>query len=160
MHAVCVCKRCTILTSVFRNNSEVFLRLQLIDIFVLELRANATKTGAQFCCSEPLRPTTFRRKAEAPPWPNFQKNRPRPVRLNDRKTPYATQAGDELVRRYGFKRLPIRDQFAAPVGSILVFGHGAQGHVSIRTKTGFVSDYWTSNRCIYPLVAVYAKFSS
>lgn len=75
-------------------------------------------------------------------------------------TPYATQAGDELVRRYGFKKLPIHDQYAAPVGSILVFGHGTRGHVSIRTKTGFVSDYWTSNRCIYPLVAVYAKFSS
>jgi len=73
---------------------------------------------------------------------------------------YATQAGDELVRDYGFKRLPIHDQFAAPVGSVLVFGHGTEGHVVIRTKTGFVSDYWTGNRCKYPLVAVYGKFSS
>lgn len=76
------------------------------------------------------------------------------------KTNYATQAGDELVQSYGFKRLPIHDQFAAPVGSVLVFGHGAEGHVVIRTKTGFVSDYWTKNRCKYPLVAVYGKFSS
>jgi hypothetical protein len=76
------------------------------------------------------------------------------------KSNYATQAGDELVRSYGFKRLPIHDQYAAPVGSVLVFGFGAQGHVVIRTKTGFVSDYWTSNRCKYPLVAVYGKFSS
>jgi hypothetical protein len=76
------------------------------------------------------------------------------------KTNYATQAGDELVRNYGFKRLPVRDQFAAPIGSVLVFGHGAQGHVAIRTKSGFVSDYWTRNRCKYPLVAVYGKFSS
>jgi hypothetical protein len=76
------------------------------------------------------------------------------------KTNYATQAGDELVSSYGFKRLPIHDQFAAPVGSVLVFGHGTEGHVVIRTKTGFVSDYWTSNRCKYPLVAVYGKFSS
>jgi hypothetical protein len=76
------------------------------------------------------------------------------------KTSYASQAGDELVRSYGFQRLPVHDQFAAPVGSVLVFGHGAEGHVSIRTKTGFVSDYWTSNRCKYPLVAVYGKFSS
>jgi hypothetical protein len=76
------------------------------------------------------------------------------------RSPYATQAGDELERNYGFKKLPIHDQYAAPVGSVLVFGHGAVGHVSIRTKTGFVSDYWTSNRCKYPLVAVYAKFSS
>ena len=35
-----------------------------------------------------------------------------------------------------------------------------EGHVVIRTKTGFVSDYWTSNRCKYPLVAVYGKFRS
>lgn len=76
------------------------------------------------------------------------------------KTNYATQAGDELVRNYGFKRLPIRDQFAAPIGSVLVFGHGTQGHVVIRTRNGFVSDYWTKNRCKYPLVAVYGKFSS
>ena len=76
------------------------------------------------------------------------------------KTNYATQAGDELVRDYGFKRLPIHDQFAAPVGAVLVFGHGTEGHVVIRTKTGFVSDYWTSNRCKYPLVAVYGKFGS
>jgi len=76
------------------------------------------------------------------------------------RTNYATQAGDELVTNYGFKRLPIHDQYAAPVGSVLVFGHGTEGHVVIRTKTGFVSDYWTSNRCKYPLVAVYGKFSS
>ena len=76
------------------------------------------------------------------------------------KSNYATQAGDELVQRYGFKRLPINDQYAAPVGSVLVFGHGTAGHVVIRTRTGFVSDYSTSNRCKYPLVAVYGKFSS
>jgi hypothetical protein len=76
------------------------------------------------------------------------------------KTNYATQAGDELVSSYGFKRLPIHDQYAAPIGAVLVFGHGTEGHVVIRTKTGFVSDYWTKNRCKYPLVAVYGKFSS
>ncbi|MEY2498804.1 MAG: hypothetical protein QOD12_2360 [Verrucomicrobiota bacterium] len=76
------------------------------------------------------------------------------------KTNYASQAGDELVRNYGFKRLPVRDQFAAPIGSVLVFGHGSEGHVVIRTRNGFVSDYWTKNRCKYPLVAVYGKFSS
>ena len=76
------------------------------------------------------------------------------------KTNYASEAGDELVRSYGFKRLPVHDQFAAPIGSVLVFGHGSEGHVVIRTKSGFVSDYWTKNRCKYPLVAVYGKFSS
>ena len=76
------------------------------------------------------------------------------------KTNYATQAGEELEQNYGFKRLPIHDQFAAPIGSVLVFGHGTEGHVVIRTRDGFVSDYWTKNRCKYPLVAVYGKFSS
>ena len=75
------------------------------------------------------------------------------------KTNYATQAGEELERNYGFKKLPIHDQFAAPIGAVLVFGHGTEGHVALRTRDGFVSDYWTKNRCKYPLVAVYAKFS-
>lgn len=76
------------------------------------------------------------------------------------KTNYATQAGEELVRNYGFKRLPVRNEFAAPIGSVLVYGQGAAGHVAIRTKSGFVSDYWTRNRCKYRLVGVYGKFSS
>ena len=76
------------------------------------------------------------------------------------KTNYASEAGEELVRSYGFQRLPVRDQFAAPIGAVLVFGHGNQCHVVIRTKKGFASDYWTKNRCKYPLVAVYGKFSS
>ena len=76
------------------------------------------------------------------------------------KTNYATQAGEELVRNYGFKRLPVRNEFAAPIGSVLVYGHGTAGHVAIRTKSGFASDYWTRNRCKYRLVGVYGKFSS
>jgi hypothetical protein len=78
------------------------------------------------------------------------------------KTNYASQAGEELVRDFGFKRLSVRDQFAAPIGSVLVFAEGSNGagHVVIRTKTGFASDYWTRNRCKYPLLAVYGKFSS
>src|SRR4051794_26786965 len=55
------------------------------------------------------------------------------------KSSYATEAGNELVSNYGFERLPIHDQYAAPVGAVLVFGHGVEGHVAIRTKTGFVS---------------------
>lgn len=78
------------------------------------------------------------------------------------KTNYASQAGEELVRNFGFKRLPVHDQFAAPIGAVLVFAQGSNGvgHVVIRTKSGFVSDYWTKNRCKYPLIAVYGKFSS
>ena len=75
---------------------------------------------------------------------------------------YGAQAGDELVSKYGFKKLPIRDPYAAPVGAVIVYGKGAggAGHVEIRTKDGFVSDYYSKNKCFYPLIAVYGKFSS
>ena len=75
---------------------------------------------------------------------------------------YGAQAGDELVSKYGFKKLPIRDPYAAPVGAVIVYGKGAggAGHVEIRTKDGFVSDYYSKNKCFYPLIAIYGKFSS
>ena len=74
------------------------------------------------------------------------------------KTANAAEAGDELMRSYGFKRLPIRDPYAAPIGAILVYGNKTHGHVEIRTKDGFVSDYHSKDRCFYPLIAVYGKF--
>jgi hypothetical protein len=74
------------------------------------------------------------------------------------KTAYAYQAGDELTRTYGFKKISVRDPYAAPLGAVLVYG--GRGHVEIRTKDGFVSDYHSKNRCFYPLLAVYAKYSS
>jgi hypothetical protein len=76
------------------------------------------------------------------------------------KTAFAAEAGDELMRSYGFKRLPIRDPYAAPVGAVLVYRNGTRGHVEIRTKDGFVSDYHSKYRCGYPLIAVYGKFGS
>ncbi len=78
------------------------------------------------------------------------------------KTNYAFQAGEERVRNHGFKKLPIRDTYAAPVGAVIVYGKGAggAGHVELRTTNGFVSDYRSKNRCYYPLIAVYGKFSS
>jgi hypothetical protein len=76
------------------------------------------------------------------------------------RTAYAAEAGDELMRSYGFKRLPIRDPYQAPVGAILVYGNKNHGHVEIRTKDGFVSDYHSKYRCFYPLIAVYGKFGS
>jgi hypothetical protein len=76
------------------------------------------------------------------------------------KTAYAAEAGAELVQSYGFTRLSVRDPYSAPVGSVLVYGNKNRGHVEIRTKDGFVSDYHSKNRCFYPLVAVYAKLSS
>ena len=74
------------------------------------------------------------------------------------KTAYAAEAGDELMRSYGFKRMPIRDPYAAPIGAVLVYGNKNRGHVEIRTKDGFVSDYHSKYRCFYPLIAVYGKF--
>jgi hypothetical protein len=75
------------------------------------------------------------------------------------KTSLAKQAGDELVRDYGFKKLPIRDPYAAPIGSVLVYfkGRNRPGHVEIRTKTGFVSDFRSKSACRYALLGVYAK---
>jgi len=77
-------------------------------------------------------------------------------------TNYGAQAGDELVSKYGFKKLPIRDPYAAPVGAVIVYGKGSggAGHVELRTKDGFVSDYYSKNKCFYPLIAVYGKYSS
>ena len=76
------------------------------------------------------------------------------------KTAYAAEAGGELMHSYGFTRLSVRDPYSAPVGSILVYGNLSRGHVEIRTRDGFVSDYHSKNACFYPLVAVYAKLSS
>lgn len=78
------------------------------------------------------------------------------------KTAYACEAGEELVRNYGFKRLSMRDPYAAPIGAVIVYGHGSggAGHVELRTKDGFVSDYHSKNKCYYPVLAVYGKYSS
>ena len=74
------------------------------------------------------------------------------------KTALAKQAGDELVSNYGFKKLPIRDPYQAPLGSVLVYNaRGAAGHVEIRTKTGFVSDFRSKTPSKRPLIGVYAK---
>ena len=74
------------------------------------------------------------------------------------KTVYAKQAGQELVQNYGFKRLPIRDPYKAPIGAVLVYGsRRAAGHVEIRTKTGFVSDFQNKKPSRRPLIGVYAK---
>lgn len=75
-------------------------------------------------------------------------------------TAYAAEAGQELAQRYGFQRLSISDPYKAPLGAILVYGNRSRGHVEIRTRDGFVSDYHSKNRCFYPLIAVYGKFGS
>ena len=73
------------------------------------------------------------------------------------KTALAKQAANELVQDYGFTKLPVSDPYAAPVGAVLVYGGKGAGHVEIRNKTGFVSDF----RAVVPskrkLIGVYAK---
>jgi hypothetical protein len=79
--------------------------------------------------------------------------------INSRpKTELAKEAGQELVTGYGFKKLAVRDPFAAPVGSVLVYGaKRTAGHVEIRTKDGFVSDFRSKKPSPRPLLGVYAK---
>jgi hypothetical protein len=74
------------------------------------------------------------------------------------KTELARDAASELVNNYGFKRLSITDPFSAPVGSVLVYGTARSvGHVEIRTKDGFVSDFRSQIPSRRPLMGVYAK---
>ena len=74
------------------------------------------------------------------------------------KTEYAKQAGQELVSSYGFKKLPVQDPYQAPVGSVLVYSaKRAAGHVEIRTKDGFVSDFRSKTPSRRPLLGVFIK---
>ena len=57
------------------------------------------------------------------------------------QTALARQAGDELVHRYGFKRLPVSDPYLAPIGSVLVYVGPRRGPRQIRTARGFVGDF-------------------
>jgi hypothetical protein len=73
-------------------------------------------------------------------------------------TPLAKQAGNELVKNHGFKRLPLSDPYEAPVGAVLVYGaKRAAGHVEIRTQDGFVSDFRSKIPSRRPLIGVFAK---
>lgn len=72
-------------------------------------------------------------------------------------TEYAKQAGDELQHKYGFQKLAIKDPFAAPLGSVLVYGGRGAGHVEFRTSKGFVSDFTTDRPSRRPLIGVYVK---
>jgi hypothetical protein len=74
------------------------------------------------------------------------------------KSELARDAAQDLVNNYGFKRLSVTDPFAAPVGSVLVYGtNRTAGHVELRTQDGFVSDFRSKTPSRRPLVGVYAK---
>jgi len=79
--------------------------------------------------------------------------------INSRpKSELAKDAAQDLVTNYGFKKLPIKDPFAAPIGSVLVYGaNRTAGHVEIRTSDGFVSDFRSRTPSHRPLLGVYAK---
>jgi len=74
------------------------------------------------------------------------------------KTVNAKDAAQELVKSYGFKKLSVRDPYKAPVGSVLVYNNkrGA-GHVEIRTKSGFASDFRSKIPSPRPLIGVFTK---
>jgi hypothetical protein len=73
-------------------------------------------------------------------------------------TALAKQAGTELVDNFGFQKLSVTDPYKAPVGSVLVYdAQGQAGHVEIRTKDGFVSDFKTPTPSKRKLIGVYTK---
>src|SRR5215467_8969199 len=74
------------------------------------------------------------------------------------QTTLAKQAGQELMKNYGFKKLPVSNPYEAPVGSVLVYdAKRAAGHVEIRTDDGFVSDFRSKTPSRRPLIGVFAK---
>lgn len=74
------------------------------------------------------------------------------------ETAYAKQAASELTNKYGFKKLNINNPMKAPVGSVLVYGGRDAGHVEIRTRTGFVSDFFSLKPYLRrPLIGIYVK---
>ena len=74
------------------------------------------------------------------------------------KTELARDAAADLVNNYGFKKLSVNDPFSAPVGSVLVYGTSRSvGHVELRTKSGFVSDFRSPTPSRRPLLGVFAK---
>jgi hypothetical protein len=73
------------------------------------------------------------------------------------KSAWAKDAGDELCRRYGFTKLKISNPYKAPIGAVVVYGGPDAGHVEIRTKEGFVSDFVSRTPYPRPLVGVFVK---
>ncbi len=72
-------------------------------------------------------------------------------------TPYAKQAGGELVSKYGFRKLPSLDPWSAPIGAVVVYGGNDAGHVELRTARGFVSDFVSATPYPRPVVGIYVK---
>ena len=72
-------------------------------------------------------------------------------------TAWAKNAGDELCRHFGFRRLDIHDPRLAPIGAVIVYGGRDAGHVELRTADGYVSDFTSRTPYPRPLVGVFVK---
>jgi hypothetical protein len=73
------------------------------------------------------------------------------------KSAWARQAGAELCRDYGFKKLSIQNPYEAPVGAVIVYGGNDAGHVELRTKNGFASDFISREPYPRPVIGIYVK---
>ena len=73
------------------------------------------------------------------------------------KTRFAKEAGVELQSQFGFRKLNVSDPYKAPPGSVLVYGGAGAGHVELRSKEGFVSDFVSAKPSPRPLIGVYVK---
>jgi hypothetical protein len=73
------------------------------------------------------------------------------------RSSWARQAGDELVQRFGFKRLLENDPRRAPVGAVVVYGGPDAGHVELRTRDGFVSDFFSPTPYPRPVIGIFVK---
>jgi hypothetical protein len=62
-----------------------------------------------------------------------------------------------LTQHYGFKRLSTRNPYDAPIGAVIVYGGADAGHVELRTATGFVSDFVSSEAYPRPVLGIYVK---
>lgn len=72
-------------------------------------------------------------------------------------TAWAREAGAELSRNYGFKKLDTMDPLKAPVGAVIVYGGADAGHVELRTESGFVSDFISHTPYPRPVLGIYVK---
>jgi hypothetical protein len=73
------------------------------------------------------------------------------------KTRLAKEAGVELQTQFGFRKLNVSDPYKAPPGSVIVYGGSGAGHVELRSKEGFVSDFVSAKPSPRPLIGVYVK---
>ena len=70
---------------------------------------------------------------------------------------WAREAGAELTRNYGFKKISTMDPYKAPVGAVIVYGGQDAGHVELRTENGFVSDFISRAAYPRPVLGIYVK---